>query len=144
MRKIQFGIPITMIKGGIKAVNTVISYSSKPIIPKVHITPISTTTIEINVALQDLKKKKNINEVTPSAAMINFPISSMMFWEFKVRIYGIPETRTFSLVLVSKASTLGIKTSVIKSFRAGVFTIFLSKYMADLTALLFLLNKKLS
>ena len=51
MRKIQLGTPITIISGGINAVNTVISYSKKPRIPKVHITPITTTHIEMNVAL---------------------------------------------------------------------------------------------
>ena len=51
MRKIQLGTPSTMISGGINAVNTVISYSKKPKIPKVHITPIITTHIEMNVSL---------------------------------------------------------------------------------------------
>ena len=86
MRKIQLGIPITIISGGINAVSTVISYSSNPIIPKVHITPISTTNIEIKVALKDLKKKKNIREVTSSAALINSPISSIIFCELRVRM----------------------------------------------------------
>lgn len=86
IKKIQFGIPITMINGGIKAVRTVISYCKSPRTPKDHITPIITTNIEIKVALKLLKKKKNIKEVTPKAARINFPISSIMFWEFMVRI----------------------------------------------------------
>ena len=79
IKKIQFGIPMTIIKGGINAVSTVISYSNKPKIQKVHITPISTTNIEIKVALKDLKKKKNINDVTNSAALIKSPISSIIF-----------------------------------------------------------------
>ena len=43
--------------GGISAVNTVISYSRKPKIPNVHITPITTTHIEINVARYERKNK---------------------------------------------------------------------------------------
>ena len=85
MRKIQLGMPITIIKGGIKAVKTVISYSRKPRIPKVHITPIITTSIDMNVARYDLKKKKKINEVIKIAAIINISISSIMFCEFRVR-----------------------------------------------------------
>src|SRR6056300_928084 len=84
MRKIQLGIPITMIKGGINAVSTVISYSSNPNTPKDHITQIITTAMEIIVALTLLKKKKNIIEVTPIAPNINKPISSIMLWAFIV------------------------------------------------------------
>ena len=51
IRKIQLGTPMTIIKGGMRAVSTVISYSKEPKIPKVHITPTMTTHIEINVAL---------------------------------------------------------------------------------------------
>ena len=51
IRKIQLGTPITIISGGISAVKTVISYSKNPKIPKVHITPIITTHIDISVAL---------------------------------------------------------------------------------------------
>ena len=85
------GIPITIINGGIRAVSTVISYCSKPRRPKAHITPIITTHIDITVALMLLKKKKKINEVTPRAARINLPISSIIFWEFMVLTYGMPD-----------------------------------------------------
>ena len=84
IRKMQLGMPITIINGGIRAVSTVISYCNRPKIPKAHITPIITTNMEMIVALKLLKKKKNIKEVTPSAARINFPISSIIFWEFMV------------------------------------------------------------
>ncbi len=80
------GIPITIINGGISAVSTVISYLRRPRIPKAHITPMVTTKMEIRVARTLRKKKKNIKEVTARAAPMNFPISSMMFWEFRVRI----------------------------------------------------------
>ena len=78
IRKMQLGIPITIIKGGISAVNTVISYSRIPKIPKVHITPMITTNMEMNVARKDLKKKKKIRDVTKRAAEMNFPISFIM------------------------------------------------------------------
>lgn len=84
IKKIQLGIPITIISGGIKAVETVSSYCKNPIIPKVHITPIQTTNSEIKVALNDLKNRKKISEVTPKAKAMNFPISSTIFWAFKV------------------------------------------------------------
>ena len=58
------GTPMTMIMGGISAVRTVISKPNNPIIPKAHITPITTMDMEINVALYDLKKKKKIRVVT--------------------------------------------------------------------------------
>ena len=84
IKKIQFGIPITIINGGIKAVKTVISYFNRPSIPRVHITPIQTTTNEIKVALNDLKNKKNMSEVTNNAAPTNSPISSTIFCAFNV------------------------------------------------------------
>ena len=58
IRNIQLGIPITIIRGGISAVNTVISYFNNPKNPNAHITPMITVIIEMNVALYDLKKKK--------------------------------------------------------------------------------------
>ena len=79
IKKIQLGIPITMIKGGISAVSTVISYFNKPKIPKVHITPIQTTISDMNVARKDLKNKKKIKDVMPKAAPINKLISSTIF-----------------------------------------------------------------
>ena len=86
IKKIQFGTPITIIRGGIKAVKTVISNSKNPSIPSAHITPVTTTDKVIKVALYDLKKKKKINIVTIIAITTNFPISSIMFWAFIVLI----------------------------------------------------------
>ena len=68
-----------MMRGGIKAVRTVISYFSNPRIPKVHITPIHTTINEMKVARKDLKNKKKIKEVTPKAKPMKRPISSTIF-----------------------------------------------------------------
>ena len=78
------GIPITIINGGITAVSTVSSYSRIPIIPKVHITPIHTVQIEIKVALNDLKKKKKIREVTKIARRMKYPSSALMVSEYLV------------------------------------------------------------
>ena len=57
VKKMQFGIPITIINVGTKAVKTVISYPNNPSVPNDHATPISTITKEIKVALK-LRKKK--------------------------------------------------------------------------------------
>ncbi len=76
MRKIAFGTPITIIKGGIKADNTVISYPNQPIKPKAQVTPIITNKSVINVALNDLKKKKKITAVINKAPKTNNKISS--------------------------------------------------------------------
>ena len=85
IKKIQLGIPITIIKGGIIAVSTVNSYSKIPTIPSVHITPTETAIIEINVALNDLKNKKKISEVTINARIRNFPNSALIVSEYLVR-----------------------------------------------------------
>ena len=85
MRKIQLGIPITIIKGGIRAVKTVISKRRKPNTPKAHITPISTTNKEIKVALNERKKRKKMKEVRRVANTTNKPISSTIFCAFNVR-----------------------------------------------------------
>ena len=63
----QLGTPITIISGGINAVKTVISNCNNPRIPRAHITPVITTLKVINVALNDLKKKKNMQIVTQIA-----------------------------------------------------------------------------
>ena len=110
IKKIQFGIPITIIRGGIKAVRTVISYPSHPKIPKAHITPTATTIKEIKVALNDLKNRKKMKEVINVAPRINKPISSTIFCAFKVLIYGIPETRISILDFFSKASIIGMNS----------------------------------
>ena len=73
IKKIQLGIPMTIINGGIKAVRMVISNWNNPKIPKAHITPIITTHMEIRVARKLLKKKKKIIEVTRRAAPTKQP-----------------------------------------------------------------------
>ena len=79
IKKIQFGIPITIIRGGIKAVKTVISYPIQPNVPRDQATPMSTIIMEMNVARRDLKNKKKINEVTAIAPKTKIPISSTIF-----------------------------------------------------------------
>ena len=51
---------MTTIKGGMSAVNKVILYPNKFMIPKLQITPIITTARESRVALMDLKKIKRM------------------------------------------------------------------------------------
>ena len=58
----QFGIPITIINVGTKAVSTVISYRNNPKNPNDHITPTITMHIEIKVVLKERKKKKKIKK----------------------------------------------------------------------------------
>ena len=99
-------------------------------------TATDTTPIEINIALKERKKKKNIREVEIRAATIKSPISSIIFWALRVRIYGIPEVCTFSPVRCSNFSTIGIKSLRMKSLRALVFTIFLFIYTAVCSVLL--------
>ena len=62
---------MTITKGGMIAVSTVISYSKSPKSPKAHMTPMITAVMDIKVALNDLKKKKKMREVTRSAANMN-------------------------------------------------------------------------
>ena len=75
----QFGIPITMIRGGIKAVKTVISYPIHPKVPRAQTTPKRTMTMDIKVARMERKNKKKIKEVIPIAPKTKIPISSTMF-----------------------------------------------------------------
>ena len=85
IRKIQFGIPITIIKGGIRPVRTDISKSpagvliiKSPRIPTVQTTPIITTNNEIKVALKDLKKRKKIIDVIINAKITKVEISLLI------------------------------------------------------------------
>jgi len=91
MRKMQFGIPITIKTGGTKAIRIEISYPIKAIEPKEKITPIITTIIEEIVALNDLKNKNKIRAVINKVNKINIEISFFTFTESTVLIYGKPE-----------------------------------------------------
>ena len=75
---------MTIIRGGINAVSIVISYPIKPKMPKAHITPIITTNIEINVARKDRKNRKKIKVVSSIAEITKIPISSIIFFAFRV------------------------------------------------------------
>ena len=100
---------MTMIRGGINAVSIVISYPIQPKIPKAHMTPMTTTNIEINVARKDRKNRKKIMVVTSIAEITKTPISSTIFCAFSVRMYGIPDILTSSLVRSSNELIKGIK-----------------------------------
>ena len=143
MRNTALGTPITIINGGIKADKTVISYPKRPIKPKAQVTPIPTTSKVMNVALNERKKKKKIMAVISKAPTTKIPISSVIFCEFKVLIYGIPEMRTSTLCFFSKDSTVGINTSITKSLRTGVLTMSLFRYIAVCKTPLSLYNKLL-
>ena len=109
-----------------------------------NITPTQTTINEMKVALKDLKNKKKINDVTNKAAPIKIGISSTMFCEFKVLMYGIPDTFTSNPVVSRNPLTFGSKMSIIKSFLAEVLTISFLRYIAVRIVLVSALNKKLS
>ncbi len=108
MKKIQLGMPITMINGGINAVSIVISYPNQPRIPNAHMTPMITTNMEIKVARKDRKKRKKIMDVSNMAEMTKTPISSTIFWALSVLIYGIPDILTSSPVCFSNEAIKGI------------------------------------
>ena len=69
----QLGTPITIIRGGIKAVRTVISNCNNPRTPRAHITPVITTDKVINVALYDLKKKEEYTNCNTNSYYYKFP-----------------------------------------------------------------------
>ena len=122
IKKMQLGTPMTMMMGGISAVSTVISKPNNPIIPKAHMTPITTMDMEINVALYDLKKKKKIRVVTSVAISTNNPISSKIILAFRVRMYGMPDTRTSSPVCFSNAATLSASKLSTNCWRSPLLT----------------------
>ncbi|CAI8417355.1 MAG: Uncharacterised protein [Polaribacter sejongensis] len=75
-----------MIKGGIKADKTVISYPNQPINPKAHTTPVMTTKSVMKVALKERKKKKKITAVMANAPPTKSAISLFIFCAFSVLI----------------------------------------------------------
>ncbi|MNX34989.1 hypothetical protein D3C86_652420 [compost metagenome] len=78
--------------------------------------------IEINVALNERKKKKKIRETVNKAAPINNPISPFMSAALIVLMYGIPETFKSIPVVFSNLSIFGTRFSSIKVFLSAVFT----------------------
>ena len=56
----QLGIPMTTIKGGISAVSKVIFWPNNTMVPKLQITPITTTDKLSKVAESDLKNKNKV------------------------------------------------------------------------------------
>ena len=72
-------------------IKTVISNPNNPIVPKDHVTAITTTTIEIKTTLKDLKKKKSSEEVTIIARTTNNKSSDLTLFIVTDRINGSPE-----------------------------------------------------
>ena len=70
-----------MTTGGTRAVKAVISYSKIPIKPKENKTPLVTTIIDINVALNDRKNIYKIKDVINNVNNINTDTSSLTFIE---------------------------------------------------------------
>ena len=73
----QFGIPITIINGGISAMIRVNSKSKSAIDPIDQITVVITTRIQINTTRRERKKKKIREEVTNANSATKIYISSV-------------------------------------------------------------------
>ena len=82
----QFGIPITTTKGGIKAVSRVILYPNKTIVPKLQITPIPTTSKLMRVVLNDQKNKNKVITESTNDPIKNQFISALILLPTIVRI----------------------------------------------------------
>ncbi|MNS66381.1 hypothetical protein D3C72_995940 [compost metagenome] len=78
--------------------------------------------IDINVALNERKKKKKINETVNKDAPMKSPISPFILSALIVRIYGIPETLRSIPVSFSNLSIFGTKSFKINTFLSAVFT----------------------
>ena len=100
----QFGMPITTINGGIKAVNKVIFCPNNTIVPKLHITPINTTAKLIIVAEIDLKKSNKVTADKKSDPIKNHSISFLIRSAMMVLINGKPLICTSVLVAWLKRS----------------------------------------
>ena len=75
-KKIQLGMPITIISGGIKPVKSVISKSNNDKTPSDQTTPILTTSMEYIITLNERKNKYKISEVTKIESNKNNSTSS--------------------------------------------------------------------
>ena len=71
----QFGIPITIINGGIKAINIDRGYPSVAMVPSDQITVTATMVIQITTTRTDLKKKYIKSELTNIESPIKMYIS---------------------------------------------------------------------
>ena len=87
----QFGIPITIISGGINPINAVNSKPINPIEPTDQTTPIITTIIDTKTTLKDLKNINNKSDVINNVKNMKMDNSSVTFFIVTERIYGKPE-----------------------------------------------------
>ena len=83
-------MPITTIKGGIKAFRMDILYPIISIVAKLQITPSITTVNDIHIALKDRKKNKRIRAERRIEAKMNIFISFTIRRDSIVRICGKP------------------------------------------------------
>ena len=93
IKKIQFGIPITIINGGIKAMRIDRLKPNIPMVPSDQITATKTTMLQITTMRMDLKNMKIRIEVTKMARPMKIYISSMMRLAITTRICGSPAKR---------------------------------------------------
>ena|SRR6185369_7875162 len=91
IRKIQFGKPMTMIKGAISPDRTVILYPNSSMIPIDQTTPITTTINEKKTVVSVLKNIHKIIAVTITASVRNKVISALTLVIKVERMYGMPE-----------------------------------------------------
>tara|TARA_B100001115_G_C15766024_1_gene375606 strand:+ start:737 stop:967 length:231 start_codon:yes stop_codon:yes gene_type:complete len=75
MRNTQFGIPITIIRGGMRAIRIDKLNPMAPMVPIAQITAIVTTVRQIATTLKDLKKRYSKIPVTSIDAAMNRNIS---------------------------------------------------------------------
>jgi hypothetical protein len=71
----QFGTPITIINGGIKAMRIESLYPTNAMLPMAQTTEIKTTMLQIKIAFSVRKKKKINAEVTSNESPMNQYIS---------------------------------------------------------------------
>src|SRR5882757_10544317 len=99
----QFGIPITTIKGGINALRRVILYPNKCIVARQNTTPIITTSSDKIILLRLLKKARSINADNNTDPNKNHFISVATLVAIFVRINGSPLKRICNLFLLPNA-----------------------------------------
>ena len=86
----QFGTPITIIRGGSKAIKEDKRKSKKATLPKDHITAIDTTIRQIKTTLIERKNKNNKAAVTSKERPMKKTISDKILFDMRTRKCGRP------------------------------------------------------
>ncbi len=121
----QLGTPITTISGGMIAVKRVILYPHNTIVPRLHTTPMPTTSRLIKVELSERKNSSRVMADKSRKPVKNKFISLAMRLATLVRIKGKPLICTFSAVPFSKLFA-SRKISFTSLVRLLLFTLSLS------------------